>query len=159
MQPCQYGTVHTLQGDQYGSVHAIQEGQYGSAHAFQEGQYGILALSFSPNFTHNFISKFTPVFIPSFNLNITSNLLHHDECKVIRLSGISKLSSLYSLCFVHSFLFCSKVVSLQFPANGTCRKSPTVICRGSVFQHPPPKKKTSASSFFFLLFLFVKPSI
>ena len=32
------------------------------------------------------------------------------------------LRPLYSLCFVHSFLFWSKVASLKFQANWTCRK-------------------------------------
>ena len=41
------------------------------------------------------------------------------------LSSNSKLSSFYFLCFVHSFLFCSKVAILQFQANGTCRKRQT----------------------------------
>ena len=31
-----------------------------------------------------------------------------------------------NLCFLHSFLFNSKVASLQFPANGTCRKRLTL---------------------------------
>ena len=62
-------------------------------------------------------------FTPSFNSNITTNLLHHI---VSCLSSNSKLSPLYSLCFINNFLFCSKVASLQFPANGTCRKRPTL---------------------------------
>ena len=65
-------------------------------------------------------------FTASFNPNITTNLLHHNEYNVICLSSNSKLSPLYYLCFVHIFLFCSKVTSLQFPGNGTCRKRPTL---------------------------------
>ena len=41
----------------------------------------------------------------------------------ISLLSNSKLSPLYSLCFVHIFFFCSKVASLQFQANGTCRQT------------------------------------
>ena len=59
--------------------------------------------------------KFTSKFTPSFISNITINLLHHDECNII--SHNSKLSPLYFLCFVYSFLFCSKVASLQFQAK------------------------------------------
>ena len=65
-------------------------------------------------------------FYSQFNPNMTTNLLHHNECNEICLSSNSKLSPLYSLCFIHSFLFCSKVVSLQFPANGPCRKRLTL---------------------------------
>ena len=40
----------------------------------------------------------------------------------ISLPSNSKIIPLYSLCFVHIFLFCNKVARLQFPANETCRK-------------------------------------
>ena len=67
--------------------------------------------------TPNFTSKFTQSFIS----NITIKLLHHNECNIIsQVTGPS-----YFLCFVHIFLFWSKVASLQFQANGTCRKRPT----------------------------------
>ena len=59
-----------------------------------------------------------PVVIPTY--------LHHNKWNVIRPSSHSNLCPLYSLCFVHSFLFWSKVASLQFPANGPCRKRPTL---------------------------------
>ena len=59
--------------------------------------------------TPNFTSKFTPSFIS----NITTNLLHHDK-RQYNLSSNSKLSPLYTLCF------------LQFQSNGTCRKRPTL---------------------------------
>ena len=77
---------------------------------------------FFPSF---FTCKFTSVFTTSFNSNITTNLLHHHEYIVICLSSNSKVRLLYFLCFVHSFLLCTKVASLQFQANGTCRKRPT----------------------------------
>ena len=64
-------------------------------------------------------------FTPIFNHNITTNVLHHNKYNVICLLNNSKLSPLYSLCFIHSFIFCSKVASLKLPANGTGRKRPT----------------------------------
>ena len=81
---------------------------------FRKTNTRFVAPRFSPNFIHNFT--------PSFNPNITTNLLHHNKYNVICLSSNSKLISLYSLCFMLSCLFCSKVSSLQFP--GTCRKIP-----------------------------------
>ena len=61
---------------------------------------------------------------------ITTNLLRNNEYNLICLSRNSKLSPLYSLCFIDIFLFFSKVASLQFPANRTSRKRPTLqnIC-------------------------------
>ena len=77
----------------------------------------------APSFTNYFTFKCTPVFTPRFNPNLTTNLLHHDNCNVMFLSSNSELSPLFFV-FIHSFLLYSKEASLQFPANGTCRKKP-----------------------------------
>ena len=68
------------------------------------------------------LQSLLPFSLLVFNPNINTNLVHHNEYNVICLSSNSKLSLLYSLCFILSFLFCS----LPFPANGTCRERPTL---------------------------------
>ena len=72
----------------------------------------LLVLLPTPNFTSKFNFQHYYQFVTSWwmQYNPSSN---------------SKLSQLYFLCLVHSFLFCSKVPILQFQANGTCRKRPT----------------------------------
>ena len=87
------------------SVHFRKANTDPSMH-FRKANTEFLLPVFLP--TPNFTSKFTPSYIS----NITINLL-------------SIVIPLYFLCFVHNFLFCSKVASLQFQANGTCSKQPT----------------------------------
>ena len=107
------------------SMHFRQANTDLSMH-FRKTNTEIFAPRVTPNFIHNFTSMFTSVFTPTFNPNITTILLHHNEYNVSCLSSNRKLNLLYSLCFVYSFLFCSKVTSLEFPANGTCRKRPSL---------------------------------
>ena len=65
---------------------------------------------------------------PSMNFRETNTdpSMHFRKANTDSSMHFRKANTEYSMCFVHCFFCCSKVASLQFPANGTCRKRPTL---------------------------------